>query len=845
MANGFYNPHYTTSSVGGQQIATKIHEEQLEPGGSKVLQQLDFSSFDSSDFDHDSFKQPFPYVTHSTSASDTHHASRDDSMEASIETALPAASYAVDHTPDLRCKQSELYRDGNGLTHASATCSGPAGWPTTPTNIGHPSKLHRLVFALDVLITIIPVLFLTLALAAYQLDGVPVANSRSGAIVEQATTLGPTIFPLLFAAIVAPSLKVFARYVSERSSQKLGLLELLVGCRTVLSTLECQLLLGRLTATGVCLLLLWILSPLGGQASLRLLHLGEALTNIERPMLYLDTTSDRLYRRSVFENDFNAVYRHTRLASIFSSSLLASKATKNAPQDLWGNVKIPRVSSLRDTAVGPGGWYSVPNNLSMEEYTSLVGIPIVRQVAEPRSTSEFDLMYSYVEFAQSGTSSGPQGEAWWPPMLGFPWTSVNSTALTADDNWWSIFGNNFSPHNTYTSDIKHKSFFLSYTTEESDYRFTLEPEATVTQTEYKQRRSHNLTFVTRFRLPDRPVPQLFLQNFTLHRQDVEVKVKCIVATCEAISIRPQQSQQPESDNTHNVAVDSIMMEGLVRSLPLIFGGTEPEFELSDSQATAVWDSIWYDVWDAPANISVDFDLYNAYNSTLEMFLRGSDSPASGTKSAQDLPWLPDVPVTQISRRLGLLANTHFQLSLDPEVTVIGDTPAVGDPIWHSRLYTTLNSVETVNEADEIWSGSTPEYMDMLLSNQKPPPFNPVNGTETYTTSMPVYRRNVIWIIILIFSSSVLIIINITSIILRFKIRAPDILGYVSTLTYDNPYIPITPASTIDGMERSKLLYDMKVRIGDVQCHEDVGHITLAVDTDNLVVGPLKKGRLYQ
>jgi hypothetical protein len=45
---------------------------------------------------------------------------------------------------------------------------------------------------------------------------------------------------------------------------------------------------------------------------------------------------------------------------------------------------------------------------------------------------------------------------------------------------------------------------------------------------------------------------------------------------------------------------------------------------------------------------------------------------------------------------------------------------------------------------------------------------------------------------------------------------PDILGYISSLTRDNPYIPLPPGgSTPDATERTILLKDLVIKLGDV------------------------------
>lgn len=78
------------------------------------------------------------------------------------------------------------------------------------------------------------------------------------------------------------------------------------------------------------------------------------------------------------------------------------------------------------------------------------------------------------------------------------------------------------------------------------------------------------------------------------------------------------------------------------------------------------------------------------------------------------------------------------------------------------------------------------------------------------------------------------------------INTPDILGYVSSMAIENPYIPIPgehpgARSILDGPERSNLLGAMRVRIGDVRSNEEVGKIAFAAEGSS--VTPLRKGRI--
>jgi hypothetical protein len=70
----------------------------------------------------------------------------------------------------------------------------------------------------------------------------------------------------------------------------------------------------------------------------------------------------------------------------------------------------------------------------------------------------------------------------------------------------------------------------------------------------------------------------------------------------------------------------------------------------------------------------------------------------------------------------------------------------------------------------------------------------------------------------------------------------QLFGFVASMSYENPYVRIPDGgSTLDAMERARLLKDVEVCIGDVHSEKDVGHIALAA---GVPVRQLERGRLY-
>lgn len=105
-----------------------------------------------------------------------------------------------------------------------------------------------------------------------------------------------------------------------------------------------------------------------------------------------------------------------------------------------------------------------------------------------------------------------------------------------------------------------------------------------------------------------------------------------------------------------------------------------------------------------------------------------------------------------------------------------------------------------------------------------------------------YSVNKKWLAMYFISCAVLLAAVVCGIILKVVVVAPDILGWVSSLTRDNPYAGALEGGTaLNGWERTKHLRDMRVRIGDVGGKRGVGYIALAAEEQTRV---LQKERVY-
>ena len=119
-----------------------------------------------------------------------------------------------------------------------------------------------------------------------------------------------------------------------------------------------------------------------------------------------------------------------------------------------------------------------------------------------------------------------------------------------------------------------------------------------------------------------------------------------------------------------------------------------------------------------------------------------------------------------------------------------------------------------------------------------------NTTGTFTAEGTVWASNNLMLGLLFFCCFVMILVAIFGHFISSRIIGPDILGYVSSVSRNNPYIPLPKGgSALDGVERAKLIGHVKVKLQDVNAGDEVGHIALS-SVEKCDGVPLRKGRRY-
>ncbi|KAJ4136586.1 hypothetical protein NW768_004203 [Fusarium equiseti] len=223
----------------------------------------------------------------------------------------------------------------------------------------------------DCVATLVPIALVAFAIAIMRLDNKE-AEQEEYRKWRNAINVIASAFPIAFASIVGRMVFEAARWKLEKGAT-LGLLEQLIGSRTVGSTFITQIGLGKLNILGLVLLSLWAFSPLGSQAVLR--TLGSKLEPVlsTSSALYFSTDAQtRLAQPFPISHSMSAWDSRDfgHLSNMFSALFFTSEERKTDPMDIWGNVKIPNLN------IDDNGWHNVMSGPSPDSYSVLLGLPI-------------------------------------------------------------------------------------------------------------------------------------------------------------------------------------------------------------------------------------------------------------------------------------------------------------------------------------------------------------------------------------------------------------------------------------------------------------------------------------
>ena len=450
-------------------------------------------------------------------------------------------------------------------------------------------------------------------------------------------------------------------------------------------------------------MVLWALSPIGGQASLRLLLQGTSNTTDFRNITYLSTDS-----MSASNADPAAEYSFL-LNSLYSAALFERYEEQSGSMDIWGNVKIPTIEPLMASGQQDvDGWLSMHANDNIS-YSSLVGIPVSGLAHNANSTFSIESYYLVLDCPDfSVRNQGPETRV---PEGGF--ILEIESILPSNENSSTLYAG----ADSYPTLELPKVGFGSGSTIDGN--------------------------------------KDLVANCTMSRSSVESDVLCDGMSCSVTRMRKSRydTRPPAYTSLATQSQADLFAKDWMGSAGTLPGGqsSPTEFFIQDPTLKHLM---------TPGHLEGNADL-------------------------------AEIQTQEFSQVFSLLFNTYWQCWLMPYWQT-GNLPS---------------NITQFNEGDFQGNFDVPIV---------------VNSTgATFTLSSEVYVCDKYWASTLILISSILICCTVGGALFQYWTSSPKIFGYVSSLTRDNPYFDQpTGGSTLDGLKRSKILRDVKVRIQDVAGDEE-------------------------
>lgn len=510
-----------------------------------------------------------------------------------------------------------------------------------------------------------------------------------------------------------------------------------------------------------CLIFAWTLSPLGGQGSLRLMHRFNSNVEDIHGLRYWDNGPlGNLYAyERVWVNNDGAYPLSMR--DIYTAGLMQSTKAKAGPLDQFGNVKIPRLPGTNISKQDSDGWFPIARgDMRPEEYTSLLGIPIIGLSELDTANVEFAIETSYVEVSCSKVEYTDDDESPGVSKAGLTITCLDcGTANTPTNRTKAFLGPPFSG----LSAVERMN--TSYTQPR-----TIKFNSTVVS-------GANLAYGES--QADCPITQRL----------IEVFIECKKNDCAATKIRPSRIDHRGANFT--------------------------SFDL--------WASVVLDMMSQASRAEQRGSQVSLGASTSELFLNNSEIlPLQRANSLNTrgggMMNLSAISADLFSARASILLNTGLQAFMCP-TGFAGDfstnldlygpdhQPADGLSIALNKSSWSLDDVVNL-------IGGVPGVVDDNI------PFIAASTNATVTRHIEVYLPNYIWVVFLAISATFLFLMGLIGLVLRFATMAPNVFDPVMGLTYGNKYMsPASRQSPLDAEKRLEVLADERIRLGYVDNNE--------------------------
>ncbi|KAL5590236.1 hypothetical protein FOBRF1_013793 [Fusarium oxysporum] len=571
------------------------------------------------------------------------------------------------------------------------------------------------------------------------------------------TFYGPTIFPILFAAIVGRALKALATWELQRGST-IGHIETLSSSTTLIGAIVTQIQLRNLNLVAIALIVLWALSPVGGQASLRVLRAGTRITKINHQFHALDPVSSW----NAGSSTSYPILAH----ALFTSSLITTKKFYNKPQDSWGNLRIPIVEAFDNYQ--SHAWIKLPDNATEVTFSSLIGVPVNPGLPSEPTFLTLSTSYMYLDCPTFHTS--PLERDQWQQYEAPPWTN-----FTADPPSLENSNDTWAHYHTFTGDggpIVAKGFQIALSTCLGICSHRLVPRE-ARRVIWESATSKTFAHI----------------DCTLHTTYVDVRYGCVDTSCSPIEVR-LSPYKPDSGHSTG---------------PGISDGNPQD----------------------PGNNRNFTGFDKGYSNTPSNFLNTMAS-AFRMRSVRDM-----VPL------LGFILSPNDTMAAPPDGVFYEDVTSIGKAKFQERLSQLFNTLFLAGIQPSAITGAMPVTEEL--------PFSAVSAitAETRITNN-ILECNKSWFAIMLAISIIVLVISLSGAFLRAITLVPDVLGTLSMITLDNQCDKeLRKASMLDGLERSRLLKKVSIKLGNVEQNGLLGRIGFSAPAYNEEGSELHENGLYE
>ncbi|KAL2811245.1 hypothetical protein BJX63DRAFT_433537 [Aspergillus granulosus] len=642
-----------------------------------------------------------------------------------------------------------------------------------------------IALAFEVFLCVVALCFIALALAALCIRNRPTGDSF-GSAMEQAMRLGPTIYPIMFAALLSRSLKSLGRYSAQRSVKMSTLWALMNTNATADPILH--LLNMPMSLLVWSLLILWAMSPLGGQSTIRLMYKAN-LTDITHPELrYWDNgpLGSMFTRQAIIVGNDGSWPLSMR--DLYLASLMQSNGIKAGPLDQWANIKIPRLETGNTSLATANGWMPLRNSSQIEDFTSLFGVPVI---GLPEIIKEGDVGFS-IETTYLELSCSPFSARYLPNVTTGLWLGCdNCFTIMSKDNWI---------RSQKSLGLPAEGFYASGLSSEYPH-----PDSEIDP------KNPNYTLPRTLRLNSTFGGITSSTGCQVTQRHVEAYVDCIDQSCAATKIRESTT---DNRNKNFTVIDywawkvfeiiSVSSRGGFGTNDVIWGSSSSELFLNDSRTAPIQTGIG----GIPTGVNMSTVNLDLFTTRLSILLNtGVQALMAPTGFAGDLP----------SDNLTFYGASHIPIN--------GLLTAANATMW-----------ERYDANSYLW----PTGIGQLVNSGAP--FIGASSNATLTRYTEVYKPEYAWVVILIVSTAMLLVIGVAGILVRLKTLAPNMFDPVIGLTYSNPYISLTGRddNPLDADDRAHLLGDKRVQLGQVDDYKGVK----AVFGEAGYVTPLRLGVPY-